>query len=372
MTIPSSNQHTISYKLGRLPWFLIFLITFTASIGFSLMYSAAQGNFEPWAFRQVIHFSIFFPCMVMIALVDFRWLFRYAYIPYCVILTLLVIVEVSGHTAMGATRWINLGSFKLQPSELMKLCLVLALARYFHAISMEEIGRPIILMPALLMVLVPFALIVKQPDLGTGMILLMVGGMMFFAAGVRWWKFALVIGGGLAALPIAWEFMHDYQRNRVITFLHPEKDPLGAGYNILQSKIAIGSGGFAGKGLLHGSQSQLNFLPEHQTDFIFTMLSEELGFVGGLLIIVLYSLLIGYAILIALDARSQFGRLLAIGSISIFFLHVFINMGMVMGLMPVVGAPLPLLSYGGTIMMTILLGFGVIINVHVNKHVDAG
>jgi rod shape determining protein RodA len=186
-------------------------------------------------------------------------------------------------------------------------------------------------------------------------------------AGVRLWKFALVIGSGMAALPVLWHFMHDYQKKRVITFLHPEKDPLGAGYNILQSKIAIGSGGFAGKGLLHGSQSQLNFLPEHQTDFIFTMLAEELGFAGGSLILVLYTLIISYGILIALGSNNQFGRLLAIGAITIFFVHVFVNMGMVMGIMPVVGAPLPLLSYGGTIMMTILIGFGVIINVHINK-----
>ncbi len=367
MTIHTSSCDSITGKIARLPWFLLFLISFTATIGFSLMYSAAQGHFQPWAFRQVVHFSVFLPVMLVIALVDIKLLFRYAYVPYVMVLLLLVVVEISGHTAMGATRWVNLGSFKLQPSELMKISLVFALARYFHSISLEEIGKPLVLVPPLFMVLVPFALIMKQPDLGTATILLLVGGAMFFMAGVRLWKFALVIGAGLSALPVLWHFMHDYQRQRVITFLHPEKDPLGAGYNILQSKIAIGSGGFAGKGLLHGSQSQLNFLPEHQTDFIFTMLAEELGFAGGSLILLLYTLIIGYGILIALTSRNQFGRLLAIGAITIFFVHVFVNMGMVMGMLPVVGAPLPLLSYGGTIMMTILIGFGVLINVHIHK-----
>lgn len=368
MTISSVNYNSIGQKIGRLPWFLLFLITLTASIGFSLMYSAAQGNFQPWALRQVIHFSIFLPVMLVISLIDLRTLYRYAYLPYILILLLLIVVGVSGHTAMGATRWVNLGSFKLQPSELMKISLVFALARYFHSITLEEVARPLVLIPPIIMVVVPFALIVKQPDLGTGLILLSVGGAMFFMAGVRLWKFALVISIALVAMPVAWHFMHDYQKNRVITFMHPEKDPLGAGYNILQSKIAIGSGGFAGKGLLHGTQSQLNFLPEHQTDFIFTMLSEELGFAGGLLILLLYTLIIGYGILISLNSQSQFGRLLCIGAITIFFVHVFVNMGMVMGLLPVVGAPLPLLSYGGTIMMTILIGFGVIINVHINKY----
>lgn len=369
MTItPSVNYNSISQKLKRLPWFLLFLVILTAIIGFSLMYSAAQANFQPWAFRQIVHFVVFFLVMLVIALINIKLLFRYAYLPYVVVLLLLIAVEVFGHTAMGATRWVNLGSFKLQPSELMKISIVFALARYFHSVSLEEIGKPVVLIPPIVMVLLPFGLILRQPDLGTSLILLLVSGGVFFMAGVRLWKFGLVIGSGLLALPIVWHFMHDYQKNRVLTFLHPEKDPLGAGYNILQSKIAIGSGGFAGKGLLHGSQSQLSFLPEHQTDFIFTMLAEELGFAGGMLILLLYTLIIGYGILVALNSQSQFGKLLAIGAITIFFVHVFVNMGMVMGLLPVVGAPLPLLSYGGTIMMTILIGFGVIINVHIHKY----
>lgn len=359
----------ILYKLSQLPWTLLLLITTISSVGFVLMYSAAQGNMEPWAIRQIIHFGMFFPIMLCIAVVDIRIWFRYSYVAYVFVLLLLIFVEISGHTALGATRWINLGSIKLQPSELMKISIVLALARYFHSLPLDYIARPTFLLPPLLMVLVPFALILKQPDLGTGMILAIVSGFLFFTAGIRMWKFGLGLGGALAIMPIAWQFMHEYQRKRVLMFMDPESDPLGAGYNIIQSKIAIGSGGLTGKGLMQGSQSQLNFLPEHQTDFIFTMLTEELGFIGGVIILCLYALIISYGVFIALNSKSHYGRLVATGVISIFFTHVFVNTGMVMGLLPVVGVPLPLLTYGGTIMMTILCGFGLILNVHIHRNV---
>jgi rod shape determining protein RodA len=360
-------------KLGHLPFLLIFLIMAISLIGFIMMFSAAQGEIHPWASKQILHFLVFFPLMIIIAIVDIKIWYRLAYLSYFMVIILLILIEVFGHTAMGATRWIDLGFIKLQPSELMKICLVFALARYFHTISYNNIRKIFYLIPPLIITLIPFLLILKQPDLGTAMILLMAAGMMFFATGVLLWKFAAIILAAGGILPFAWHFMHDYQKKRIITFIDPESDPLGAGYNIIQSKIAIGSGGFFGKGLLKGSQSQLDFLPEHQTDFIFTMMAEELGFARCITVLILYAFLIIYGIYISVNCRNHFGRMMAIGIVSVFFLHVFVNMAMVMGLLPVVGVPLPLLSYGGTIMMTILIGFGLIMNVsiHSNANISA-
>jgi rod shape determining protein RodA len=267
---------------------------------------------------------------------------------------------------MGATRWINLGLIKLQPSELMKICIIFALARYFHDLGIQKIRIKHLIKPVIMLV-VPAVLIVKQPDLGTAIILMMLGGSMFFVAGVNKWIFVVSLVKTSITVPLAWGLLHIYQQNRILTFLNPEKDPLGSGYNIIQSKIAIGSGGFFGKGFIKGSQSQLHFLPEHQTDFIFTMLSEEWGFLGGTILLLLYFILIFYCYITALHARSSFARLLALGTASMFFLHIFINIAMVMGLIPVVGVPLPLLSYGGTMMATILISFGLVINVHIHS-----
>jgi len=282
---------------------------------------------------------------------------------------LLAAVEVAGSVGMGAQRWIDLGVIKLQPSELMKVALVLALARYFHGVGADEIGRPWKLIVPLMMVGAPAALVLKQPDLGTALMLLASSGVVFFVAGVRLWMFAVVAGAGLAAAPVAWQFLHDYQRQRVLTFLDPATDPLGSGYHILQSKIALGSGGVFGKGFLQGSQSHLNFLPEKQTDFIFTMFAEEMGMVGAVVLLLLYGLVLAYCFTVALAARNQFGRLLVIGLAMTFFLYVFINMAMVMGLIPVVGVPLPLISYGGTAAVTIMIGFGLIMAVQVHRDV---
>jgi rod shape determining protein RodA len=270
---------------------------------------------------------------------------------------------------MGAQRWIDLGFFQLQPSELMKPALTLALARYFHGVTLDQIGRPLLLIPPLLLVFTPVAFVLMQPNLGTSLLLIMGSGAIFFAAGVRVWKFLLVIGGGLSAIPIAWEFLHDYQKQRVYTFLDPETDPLGAGYNILQSKIALGSGGLFGKGFMSGSQSQLMFLPEKHTDFIFVVLAEEFGMVGAATLLALYVLLFIYGWVIALNSRSQFGRLVAVGMTAQFFLYVFVNVAMVMGLIPVVGIPLPLVSYGGSAMMTLMIGVGLLLSMSVHRDV---
>jgi len=332
------------------------------------MYSAAQGNIYPWASRQIIHFAIFMPMMIFISLVDLRFWYRSSYLLYYLALFLLLLVHMLGYTAMGATRWINLGVIKLQPSELMKICIVFALARYFHDLNHKEITLKHLMIPTI-MLIIPAILIIKQPDLGTGLILLMLGVMLFFIAGVKRWVFVVGFIGLSIALPIIWQFLHEYQKNRILTFMNPERDPLGSSYNIIQSKIAIGSGGFFGKGFLKGSQSQLQFLPEHQTDFIFTMLCEEWGMMGGILLLSVFAILIFYCYIIGINARSKFGSLLALGITSMFFLHIFINIGMVMGMLPAVGVPLPLLSYGGTMMMTILIGFGLVMSVHIHsKH----
>jgi rod shape determining protein RodA len=341
-------------------------------VGAAMLYSAANGSIQPWAVRHCARFAMGLMFLIVVALTDVRLWLRYAYAFYAVALVLLTAVEVAGSVGMGAQRWIDLGVIKLQPSELMKVALVLTLARYFHGLGNDEIGRPLKLVVPLMMVGAPVALVLKQPDLGTALMLLTSSGTVFFVAGVRLWMFALVAGAGMAAAPIAWEFLHQYQRQRVLTFLDPASDPLGSGYHILQSKIALGSGGVFGKGFLQGSQSHLNFLPEKQTDFIFTMFAEETGLVGAVALVVLYALVLGYCFAIALAARSQFGRLLTVGITMTFFLYVFINMAMVMGLIPVVGVPLPLISYGGTAAVTIIIGFGLIMSVQVHRDVTIG
>jgi rod shape determining protein RodA len=307
--------------------------------------------------------------LLLVAVSDIRLWLRLAYPIYLVSLVLLVVVDFAGIIGMGAQRWIDLGIINLQPSEVMKIALVLALARYFHALASEDVARPWRLVLPVLMVLAPVALVLKQPDLGTAMMLLIGAAAMFFAAGVRLWMFIAVGLAGLATLPLAWQTLHDYQRKRVLTFLDPETDPLGSGYHILQSKIALGSGGLFGKGYLQGTQSHLNFLPEKQTDFIFTMLAEEFGLVGSLGMLALYAIVLAYCLAISISARSQFGRLLAMGVTSTFFLYVFINMAMVMGLIPVVGIPLPLVSYGGTAIVSLMLGFGLVMCVYVHRDV---
>jgi rod shape determining protein RodA len=273
---------------------------------------------------------------------------------------------------MGAQRWIDLGFFQLQPSELMKIALVLALARYFHGSTIEDVRRMGYLFTPVMMVVSPAVLVLIQPDLGTALMLLMGSAVIAFAAGVRKLVFGIVISAAVAAVPVGWQFLRTYQKNRVLTFLNPERDPLGAGYHITQSKIALGSGGLFGKGFMQGTQSHLNFLPERQTDFIFTMLGEELGMVGCLALIGLYLLILVYGFVIALRCRHHFGRLVAIGITTTFFLYVFINIAMVMGLIPVVGVPLPMISYGGTAMLTLMIGFGILLSVHIHRDVQIG
>jgi rod shape determining protein RodA len=368
----STPELTIGRKLISINWLLVVLISLVAMVGFAMLYSAADGNMWPWAERQVVRFGVALVVMVIVATINIRIWLRYAYVLYFLALALLVAVEVAGYVGMGAQRWISLGFVNVQPSELMKIFLILALARYFNASAIEDIGRISSLIVPIGLIVAPSILILRQPDLGTAIMVMMSGGAVMFLAGVRLWKFAVIGVSGLAAAPVAWQFLHEYQKKRVLTFLNPETDPLGAGYHIIQSKIALGSGGMTGKGFMLGPQSHLHFLPEMQTDFIFTMLAEEMGLVGGLALIILYALIITYGIIISVKARNQFGRLVAGGITTTFFLYVFINIAMVTGLIPVVGVPLPLVSYGGTVMLTLMIGFGLVIGVGVHRDVPVG
>ena len=374
MRVGSADREpmTIGQKLWQVNWFLVLFIIILTAIGCAMLYSAGEGSWNPWATRHIIRFLIGLFLMIMVAMTDIRIWMRHAYTLYFLVLGLLIAVEVMGVIGMGAQRWIDLGVIQLQPSEIMKITLVLALARYFHGASLEEIGRSTSLIIPSLLVAAPIVLVIRQPDLGTAIMLMMTAGVIFFLAGVRTWKFGLVIGAILAAMPLVWTMLHGYQKNRILTFLNPESDPLGAGYHIMQSKIALGSGGVFGKGYLSGTQSHLNFLPEKQTDFIFTMLAEEFGMVGGLLLLGIYAIVLIYGFAIALRVHNQFGRLITLGIAGTFFFYVFINIAMVMGLVPVVGVPLPLVSYGGTAMLSLMIGFGFILCAYVHRDVRVG
>lgn len=359
----------IFQRLKYINWGLVLLITIFASVGFTALYSAAGQNMDPWASKQMVRYSVFAVGMIVLALIDIRIWYRAAYPFYIVCLILLFIVEVTGHIGMGAQRWINLGFMHLQPSELMKIAVVMALARYFHSASTEDMKNLRFLFIGAALIFAPFILVATQPDLGTSGVIVMAGLTMFFIAGAPLWMFIVGFIAAVAIAPMGWFLLHDYQKNRVLTFLDPERDPLGAGYHITQSKIALGSGGLEGKGFLKGTQSHLNFLPEKHTDFIFTLWVEEWGFFGGVFVLSLVGMILFYCGWIAMRCRHSFGRLLAFGLMVNFSIYVFVNVSMVMGLIPVVGVPLPLISYGGTAMMSVLIGFGLIMSCNVYKDV---
>ena len=361
--------------------YLLFIIL-VVLMGIGVLYSVDKAHFfpylengvqvYPYSFRQSLRFCVSLSFLVVIALTNLRFWMRYAYVIYAIALVLLGAVAVIGHTGMGAQRWLNLGVFMLQPSEVMKIALILALARYFHGASLEEIRSVRFVIPPIFLMGAPVLLILGQPDLGTAMMLVFVTGAVFYLVGVQIWKFIVLISGVLLSFPVIWSFLHEYQKKRILTFLNPENDPTGAGYHITQSKITLGSGGVFGKGFLQGTQSHLNFIPEKQTDFILTVLCEEFGLIGALVLCVLYGIIVAYGFVIAHRSKNFFGQILAVGLTVNFALYAFINMGMVMGLMPVVGVPLPLMSYGGTAMLTLLIGFGLIENVHINQEMVIG
>jgi rod shape determining protein RodA len=362
---------SVTDKLYEINWGLVLLITIIACVGFAMLYSVAGGSLSPWATPQILRFLVGLAILVAVACIDIRIWMSLAYPAYAASLFLLMVVVVAGHVGKGAERWITLGPLGLQPSELMKVSLVLALARFLHGKSVEDISRPLNLGIALGIIGIPAVFVVLQPNLGTTLIILLDGASLLFLAGLSWWWIAPAVAAVAIAVPTAWQFvLHDYQKRRVLTFLDPESDALGAGWNITQAKIAIGSGGLSGKGFLQGTQSKLNFLPEKQTDFIITNFGEEFGFVGCIALLILFAVVIGYGVQIAGSARSQFGRLLAMGITLNFFFYLLINLSMVMGLIPVVGIPMPLISYGGSAMFSVMFGFGLLMCVHVHRQVE--
>jgi len=369
----AAAKRTLSFidKLYEVNWGLVLLISLIACVGFAMLYSVAGASFSPWAGKQMAYFAAGLVLLVVASVTDIRFWMSIAYPAYVVSLILLVAVMFVGHSALGAQRWISVGPIEIQPSELMKIALILALARFLHGLSVEDISKPLRLVIPLVMIAMPAYLVLKQPNLGTTIILVADGVSMLFLAGLSWWWIAPALGAIAAAVPLAWRFfLHDYQKQRVMTFLDPESDALGAGWNITQAKIAIGSGGLSGKGFLQGTQSRLNFLPEKHSDFIYTNFAEEFGFVGSIALLLLFAIVIGYGVQIAASARSQFGRLVAMGLTLNFFFYILINGAMVMGLIPVVGIPMPLISYGGTAMLSVMFGFGILMSVHVHRQVE--
>ena len=341
-----------------------------AGAGALMMFSIAGSSWEPWAANHLTRFGVAFVLMVALAVIDLRVWAAVAYPLYALGLILLIAVEVVGDVRMGAQRWLDLGPLgSFQPSEIMKLGLVLALGRFYHGLSADRARLSWYLLIPVAIIAAPTLLVAHQPDLGTAMLLALTGLAVVVLAGLSWRVIFAGAGLALAALPPFILFgLHDYQRQRIMTFLNPESDPSGSGYHILQSKIALGSGGLMGKGYGLGSQSQLNFLPEKQTDFIFATLAEEFGFLGCMAVLLLYCAVIFTSLCTASVAHSHFGRLTVAGVTSTFALYVLINGAMVMGMAPVVGVPMPLLSYGGSVMLTVMIGFGLVQAVRVHRY----
>ncbi|QHI96355.1 rod shape-determining protein RodA [Aristophania vespae] len=360
------DLHILS-RLWRINWFFVLLVCLLAGVGYVALYSAGGGNAKLFATPQIIRFGFGLIMMLCVAFFPPKMLRMLSVPIYGFSIILLTLVLKMGHVGKGAERWINLAGFQFQPSEFAKIALVLMLATWFQRVSRKEMGNPLRLIIPAIITLLPVILVLKEPNLGTGAIIGTIGASLFFAAGMRWWQIFILA----APIPFLGKFiyahLHDYQKARIDTFLHPEHDPLGAGYNIIQSKIALGSGGMWGEGYLHGSQGQLNFLPEKQTDFIFTMIGEEWGYVGCIAVIALLSLIVLSGMFMALRCRNRFGRLVALGISMDFFLYCAANLSMVMGAIPVGGVPLPLISYGGSAMLTMMFGFGLLLSSWVHR-----
>lgn len=370
LTRPGERDRLV-VKFTQIDWTFVIALCLLAGTGSLMMFSVAGSSWEPWAGAHLFRFGFCLILMIALALFDVRVWFALAYPIYGLGLALLVAVELFGDTRMGATRWLDLGFISFQPSEVMKVGIVLALARFYHGVSAENARLSWWLLIPALMIGAPVLLVAHQPDLGTAMLIAMTGGAIVVLAGLSWRIIAAAALAFIVAVPPMVMFvMHDYQRKRVLTFLNPESDPSGSGYHILQSKIALGSGGFFGKGYGLGSQSQLNFLPEKHTDFIFATLAEEFGFLGCASVLAIFAAVIFMALRTAALAHSHFGRLAASGVTATFTLYVLINGAMVMGLAPVVGVPMPLLSYGGTVMLTVMIGFGLVQSVRVHRYTE--
>ncbi len=353
-------------KIKNLNYLLIFLLIIISFIGAAGLYSAADGSYDPWASRHLIRFYVFLLIAIVISLIDIKLIYKYSYLLFILSLLLLISVEIIGVLGKGATRWIKIFGFSIQPSELVKITIILALAKFYHDIKFENVKKITYLFFPFLILILPFFFVVIQPDLGTSLSILMLGVFILFLVGISLWKFILGIIASISSIPILLKFIKPYQKDRIISFLNPESDPLGQGYQLMQSKIALGSGGATGKGFLQGTQSYLEYLPEKQTDFIFTLIGEEFGFFGTIFIVFLFILLIAVCYFISVKSFHIFGRILAVGVASNIFIYVFMNIAMVSGLMPVVGIPLPLISYGGSVMLSIMISIGLALNVELN------
>ncbi|MEY1556650.1 rod shape-determining protein RodA [Yoonia sp. R2331] len=361
-------------KLAYLNWPVILLLTAVACFGFLMLYSVAGGSVTPWMEPQVKRFGLGMALMLFVAMVPIWFWRNMAVLAYLVSLLLLIAVEFVGVERNGSQRWIDLGPMDLQPSELAKITLVMLLAAYYDWLPLNRTSRPFWVFLPVCLILIPTYLVLSQPDLGTSLLLLMGGGAMMFFAGVHWAYFATVITAGVSGIVAVfqsrgttWQLLKDYQFRRIDTFIDPANDPLGAGYHITQAKIALGSGGLTGRGFMQGTQSRLNFLPEKHTDFIFTTLAEEFGFVGAAALLALYLLIILFCVVSAITNRDRFSALLTLGVATTFFLFFSVNMAMVTGLAPVVGVPLPLVSYGGSAMLVLMVAFGLVQSAHVHK-----
>jgi rod shape determining protein RodA len=362
----SSRPLTAMEKLWRIHWIALAMTCLIAAVGTVTLYSVSGGSFQPWAERHTLRFLIALALVIAMALVRLEVWIKLAYPVYAVALVMLALVPLVGVEALGAKRWIDVGPLSFQPSELMKFALVAALARYYLWLPEERVGRWQYVLVPLLMIAVPVLLTLKQPDLGSAIIFMALGLALLFLAGVPLRYFIVGAFLAIAALPVVWSGLHDYQRRRIEVFLDPGKDPLGSGYHITQSKIALGAGGISGKGFMQGTQSQLDFVPEKHTDFIASIIGEEWGFVGLLVLLAAYATLIAVMTAMALRTGNRFARLVIAGSTMSFFIYVFVNLAMVTGLVPVVGIPLPLVSYGGTAMMTLMVGLGLAMSGYVH------
>ncbi|MEO0341955.1 MAG: rod shape-determining protein RodA [Pseudomonadota bacterium] len=355
-------------------WGLAILLTAAAATGFLMLFSVAGGSMQPWVTPQMIRYGVGFIAMILIAMFPIRFWLIMSIPAYLVCLGLLLLVEFIGVTGMGAKRWIDLGFMRLQPSELAKIGVVMVLAAYYHWIPQDRVSHPLYILPPVILIAIPMGLTVIQPDLGTSVLIGFSGSIVMFLAGVSWWYWGTALAAGIGGIFAVmqsrgseWQILKDYQYRRIETFLDPSKDPLDAGYHITQSQIALGSGGWTGRGFMQGTQSRLNFLPEKHTDFIFTTLAEEFGVVGGLGLLLLYILIIGFCVASALTNAHRFGAILTLGIAVTFFSFFAVNMGMVMGLLPVVGVPLPLVSYGGSAMIVLMAAFGLVQSAHIHK-----
>ena len=353
-------------KILSINLLFIFVIILLTLIGTAALYSAAKGNFDPWAIKHIIRFGICLIMIMVIASIDLKIIYKFSYHIFIICLLLLISVEIVGTFGKGAARWIKIFGVTFQPSEIIKVSIILALAKFYHDIRFDKIGKIYNLIFPLLVILIPSIFIIFQPDLGTAITVLLLGSILMFLAGVKIWKFILGLLIVLFSMPFLWSNIKPYQKKRILSFLNPESDPLGQGYQLTQSKIALGSGSLTGKGFLEGTQSYLEYLPEKQTDFIFTLIGEEFGFIGIIFVMFLFFILIVIGFYISIKSYHIFGRLLSLGVATNIFIYVFFNMAMVIGLMPVVGIPLPLISYGGTAMLSVMISFGLLLNAEIH------